>query len=36
VDAFLAALAQDNGAKLATTDRGFARFPKLKTANPAA
>lgn len=36
MDAFLAALAQDNGATLATTDRDFARFPKLKTTNPAA
>ena len=36
MDAFLAALAQENGATLATTDRDFARFPKLKTTNPAA
>lgn len=36
MDAFLAALAQENGATLATTDRDFVRFPKLKTMNPAA
>ena len=36
MEAFLAALAQENGATLATTDRDFARFPKLKTTNPAA
>jgi toxin-antitoxin system PIN domain toxin len=36
MDAFLAALAQENGATLATTDRDFARFPRLKTTNPAA
>ncbi len=35
MDAFLAALAQENGATLATTDRDFARFPGLKTTNPA-
>jgi len=36
MDAFLAALALENGATLATTDRDFARFPKLKLVNPAA
>lgn len=36
VGAFLAALAIENGATLATTDRDFARFPKLKLVNPAA
>ncbi len=36
MDAFLAALALENGATLATTDRDFARFPKLKVVNPAA
>jgi hypothetical protein len=36
MDAFLAALAIENGATLATTDRDFARFPKLKLVNPAA
>ena len=35
MDAFLAALAIENGATLATTDRDFARFPKLKLVNPA-
>lgn len=33
-DAALAALALENGATLATTDRGFARFPRLKWLNP--
>ena len=36
MDAVLAALALENGATLATTDRDFARFPKLKLVNPAA
>jgi toxin-antitoxin system PIN domain toxin len=36
MDAFLAALALENGATLATTDRDFARFPKLAITNPAA
>jgi toxin-antitoxin system PIN domain toxin len=36
MDAYLAALALENGATLATTDRDFARFPKLKVHNPAA
>jgi toxin-antitoxin system PIN domain toxin len=36
MDAFLAAVALEHGATLATTDRDFARFPKLKIVNPAA
>lgn len=36
MDAFLAALALENGATLATTDRDFTRFPKLKLVNPTA
>ena len=36
MDAFLAALAIENGATLVTTDRDFARFPKLKLFDPAA
>lgn len=36
MDAFLVALALENGATLATTDRDFSRFPKLKLFNPAA
>lgn len=36
MDAFLAALALENGATLVTTDRDFARFPQLKIRNPAA
>jgi uncharacterized protein len=36
MDAYLAALALENGATLATTDRDFARFPKLKVHNPVA
>jgi len=36
MDAFLAALALENGATLVTTDRDFTRFPKLKVWNPAA
>jgi uncharacterized protein len=35
MDAFLAALAIENGATLVTTDRDFARFPNLKVRNPA-
>ena len=34
VDAFLAALALENGATFATSDRDFTRFPKLKLLNP--
>ena len=33
-DAHLAALAIEHGATLCTTDRGFARFPRLKTLDP--
>ena len=33
-DAALAALAIEHGATLCTTDRDFARFPGLRTANP--
>ena len=33
-DAFLAALAMSHGARLATRDRGFARYPGLKTFDP--
>jgi toxin-antitoxin system PIN domain toxin len=36
MDAFLAALALENGATLATSDRDFTRFPKLKLVDPAA
>jgi uncharacterized protein len=36
MDAFLAALALENGATLVTTDRDFARFPKVKVRNPVA
>ena len=36
MDAFLAALALENGATFATSDRDFTRFPKLKLLNPAA
>lgn len=36
MDAFLAALALENGAILVTTDRDFARFPGLKVENPVA
>jgi toxin-antitoxin system PIN domain toxin len=36
MDAFLAALALENGATLVTTDRDFTRFPNLKLRNPAA
>jgi uncharacterized protein len=35
MDAFLAALALENGATLVTTDRDFTRFPKLKLRSPA-
>ena len=33
-DAALAAIALEHGATIATTDRDFARFPKLETVNP--
>lgn len=36
MDAFLAALALENGATLVTTDRDFSRFPKLRLADPTA
>ena len=36
MDAHLAALAIEHGATLATTDRDFVRFSKLKTVNPLA
>jgi len=36
MDAFLAALALENGATLATTDRDFSRFPKLRLVDPTA
>ena len=36
MDAFLAALALENGATLVTTDRDFSRFPTLKLGNPTA
>jgi hypothetical protein len=35
-DAFLAALALENGATLVTTDRDFSRFPKVRLADPTA
>jgi toxin-antitoxin system PIN domain toxin len=35
-DALLAALAQAHGCRLATSDRGFARFPDLELFDPAA
>lgn len=35
-DAYLAALAVSHGCRLATADRGFARFPHLDFFNPAA
>lgn len=35
-DAYLAALAASHGCRLATADRGFARFPDLKFFNPVA
>ena len=34
MDAFLAALALENGATLVTTDRDFSRFPKIRLADP--
>lgn len=34
MDAHLAALALEHGASIATTDRDFARFPRLETENP--
>jgi len=34
MDAHLAALAREHGATLATTDRGFARYPRLRTIDP--
>lgn len=36
IDAHLAALALEHGARLATTDRDFSRFPELSTTNPLA
>ena len=36
MDAFLAALALENGATLVTTDRDFTRFPKLRLSDPTA
>lgn len=36
MDAHLAALAIEHGATLMTTDRGFTRFPGLRTRNPLA
>jgi toxin-antitoxin system PIN domain toxin len=36
MDAFLAALALENGALLVTTDRDFLRFPKLRLHDPSA
>jgi toxin-antitoxin system PIN domain toxin len=36
MDAHLAALAIEHGAKLATTDRDFARFPRLRLVDPLA
>lgn len=35
-DALLAALARTHGCRLATADRGFARFPGVRTFDPAA
>ena len=34
MDAHLAALALEHGARIATTDRDFTRFPGLKILNP--
>jgi toxin-antitoxin system PIN domain toxin len=34
MDAFLAALALENGATLASTDRDFSRFPRLRVHDP--
>lgn len=36
MDAHIAALTVEHGAKLATTDRGFARFPGLRFRDPIA
>jgi predicted nucleic acid-binding protein len=36
MDAHLAALALEHGATVCTTDRDFARFPRLKFRNPLA
>jgi hypothetical protein len=36
MDAHLAALAVEYGATLATSDRDFARFPRLRTVDPLA
>jgi hypothetical protein len=36
MDAFLAALALENGATLVTTDRDFSRFPTLRCSDPTA
>lgn len=36
MDAVLAAIAIEHGATIATTDRDFARFPKIKWTNPLA
>jgi toxin-antitoxin system PIN domain toxin len=36
MDAFLAALALENGATLVTTDRDFSRFPRLHVHDPSA
>ncbi len=36
MDAHLATLTSEYGATLATTDRGFARFPRLRTIDPLA
>jgi uncharacterized protein len=36
MDAHLAALAMEHGAMLCTTDRGFARFPRLRYRDPLA
>jgi predicted nucleic acid-binding protein len=36
MDAFLAALALENGATLVTTDRDFSRFPRLRLHDPTA
>ena len=34
MDAHLAALAMEHGASIATTDRGFMRFPDIELVNP--
>ena len=36
MDAHLAALALEHGARIATTDRDFTRFPGLESLNPIA